>query len=214
MKRIDRESSIVVAGAVFVVACLLIAASGGSTFEAVAANGTLTPWAYLPFVSRQEPPTPTPTPWEYAREFETCMDCTVGTMIYRENACGKKVRGQFGCIGAPPWSPKAGYVRCHDIPMPQVDHLYLVLRYSKHSPPTVPIEVFMDNEPTPRASLIPDDQRNWNSFAWTPDMDLGSVGSGIHSIKFHTEGQKYGVADLDCFILANLPIQDPGCPEE
>ena len=60
MRQASRRMVAVVAVAAFVTACILIVGSGGFTFNTLAANGTLTPWAYLPFVARQ--PTPTPTP--------------------------------------------------------------------------------------------------------------------------------------------------------
>ena len=85
--------------------------------------------------------------------------------------------------------------------IPQIDHLYLKLRYSKYSPSSIPILIFIDDEPTPRAKFYPIDQGSWDQFAWTQPIDLGKIGSGAHSIKFATDGQQYGVADLDMFIL-------------
>ena len=61
MRQMNRRPVAIIAGAVFVMACILTAASGGFTYEAVAENGTLTPWAYLPYVSRGQPPMPAPT---------------------------------------------------------------------------------------------------------------------------------------------------------
>jgi len=48
----------IVAVAVFVTACVLIAISGSSASATFAVNATLTPWAYLPLVCRQELPMP------------------------------------------------------------------------------------------------------------------------------------------------------------
>jgi hypothetical protein len=48
----------IVAIAVLAVVCVLTVASGSPALEVAAADGTLTPWAYLPFVSRQELPAP------------------------------------------------------------------------------------------------------------------------------------------------------------
>jgi hypothetical protein len=48
---------------------------------------------------------------------------------------------------------------------------------------------------------MPIDQGDWNKFVWTEPMDLGKVSFGDHSIKFYTEGQIFGVADLDKFVL-------------
>ena len=88
----------------------------------------------------------------------------------------------------------------------QTPYLYLKLQYSKYSPATVPILIFIDNETTPRFSFIPEDQGDWNNFVWTEPIDLGSVEDGTHSIKFYTNGQEYGVADLDKFVLTvDLP---------
>lgn len=63
MKQTDRWAIAIIAGVVSVMACVLIGASSNVTYGAVVANGTLTPtaWVYLPYISRQEPPTPTPT---------------------------------------------------------------------------------------------------------------------------------------------------------
>jgi hypothetical protein len=80
--------------------------------------------------------------------------------------------------------------------------LYLKLRYSKNSPPSIPILVYLDDEKTPRASIFPENQKDWNRFSWTDSIFLGSVESGVHTIIFSTVGQKYGVADLDKFVLS------------
>ena len=122
-------------------------------------------------------------------------------MIWRSNATSSKVHGQFGTIADSPWPPKSGYVKYNNIDIPQTDHLYLKLRYSKYSPSFAPILIYVDDEPTPRATLYPKNQGDWNNFAWTEPILLGSVGSGVHSIKFYTDGQEYGVADLDKFVL-------------
>jgi hypothetical protein len=60
MRQASRRMVAVVAVAAFATACVLVVGSGGFTIDTLAANGTLTPWAYLPFIARQ--PTPTPTP--------------------------------------------------------------------------------------------------------------------------------------------------------
>ncbi len=59
----------IVIGLVFVLTVTLIVASSGVTYGAGLANGPLVPtappnvpWIYLPYVSRQKPPTPTSTP--------------------------------------------------------------------------------------------------------------------------------------------------------
>ncbi len=167
-------------------------------------TSTLTPTATLTPKPTDTPTptnTPTPTIWEYEREMEFPDEYTVGQMIYRSNASGQQVHGQFGTTSGSPWLPKPGYVEYVGINMPQIDHLYLRVRYSKHSSSSVRIRVYIDNESTPRASFKPKDQMNWNQFTWTDAIDLGSVNSGIHSIKLDTDGQKFGVADLDIFAL-------------
>jgi hypothetical protein len=57
LKRQARKQTIVVsAWVVFVLACVLMAGLEGFTLESLAGNGTLTPWSYLPFISSQELP--------------------------------------------------------------------------------------------------------------------------------------------------------------
>lgn len=62
MRRASKRIVAVVVVAAFVTACILIVGSEGFAFDTLAANGTLTPWAYLPFIARQPTPTPTPIP--------------------------------------------------------------------------------------------------------------------------------------------------------
>ena len=112
------------------------------------------------------------------------------------------VHGQFGTV--PAWPAKPGYVKYNDIEIPQTDHLYLKLRYSKYSSSTVPILVYMDDELS-QQTIMPVDQGSWDKFVWTESIDLGKVESGVHSITFYTDGQEYGVADLDIFILTIEP---------
>jgi hypothetical protein len=148
-------------------------------------------------------PTITPTPAQsYERECEYPNEATVGQMIYRSNASKDKVHGQFGSQSISPYAARAGYVRYTGIQIDNnLSHLYLKLRYSKHSSSTVPIQVSLDNEATPRASFYPQNQYSWNEFSWTALIDLGTVSRGTHTITFHTTGQQYGVADLDVFVL-------------
>jgi len=123
-------------------------------------------------------------------------------MIWRSNASGSQVHGQFGAAGNAPWPAQAGFVKYQLIDMPALDQVYLKLRYSKYSAATVPILVYLDEEPTPRAVLDLVDQGDWDNFAWTAQISLRKIASGIHSIKFFTAGQQYGAADLDTFILS------------
>jgi DNA-binding CsgD family transcriptional regulator len=143
-----------------------------------------------------------PTPWTASREGENPDEYTVGQMIGRSNASGSNVHGQFGTTSAAPWPAQFGYVKYSHIKTPRVDQLTLKLRYSKNSPSSVSILIYMDDEPTPRASLYPVDQGDWNNFVWTEPILLGNIKSGVHSIMFYTKGQQYGVADLDKFVLA------------
>jgi DNA-binding CsgD family transcriptional regulator len=144
-----------------------------------------------------------PTSWKkYERECEYPDIATVGQMIWRSNASGSKVHGQFGTAVSSPWPAQFGYVTYKAISTPQIDQLYLELRYSKNNPTTVPILIYLDDEPTPRASVYLWDLRNWDQFTWTEPIFLGKIESGVHSIKFSTEGQQYGVADLDKFVLS------------
>ena len=143
----------------------------------------------------------TPAPWWLSRECEDPDESTAGQMVWRSNASGSKVHGQFGATAVSPWSAVSGYVKYNNIVIPATDRLVLTLRYSKHSPASAPILVYLDDEPSPRATFYPQDQGDWNRFASTEPLLLGSVGNGVHSIKFYTAGQKFGVADLDMFVL-------------
>lgn len=141
--------------------------------------------------------------WAYEREGEIPDGYTVGQTLTRSRASQLNVHGQFGTV--PAWPAQGGYVRYDGVLTPQLSHLYLKLRYSKHSPPTAHIEVFIDDEPEPRAALAPLDQGDWDRFVWSEPIDLGRVGFGEHSIRFATVGQEYGVADLDLFTLSTRP---------
>jgi len=143
----------------------------------------------------------TRTPGMVSRECEYPDKDTVGQMVWRSNASGSKVHGQLGTAAGAPWPAKPGYVEYNNLNIPGLDALYLELRYSKDSPSTVPILVYVDDEATQRATLYPVDQGDWNHFVWTEPIPLGSIVAGIHSIKLSTDGQQYGVADLDSFVL-------------
>lgn len=147
-----------------------------------------------------------PKGWkQYERECEYPDEATVGQTIARSNASGVNVYGQFGSINADPWTAQPGYVRYQNISTPNVEALYLKVRYSKNSPTAAPIYVSIDDEITPRASFSPKDQGNWNQFTWTDPIYLGSLESGVHTLQFSTDGQQYGVADLDKFIITAGP---------
>lgn len=138
----------------------------------------------------------------YERECENFDAHTGGQVITRANASGLNVYGQFGATDASPWEAKAGDVQYNNINIVSGCTLSLKLRYSKNSPSSMPIRIYVDGEPTPRATFYPLDQGSWDRFAWTEPIDLGRVEGGLHTIKFSTDGQQYGVADLDEFVLS------------
>lgn len=149
-------------------------------------------------------------PWTMTRECENPDESSVGQTMDRSNALGSKAHGQFGTAVGSMWPAKPGYVKYNNISTPQLDRGYLKLRYSKYSPSTVPILVYLDSEASPRATIHPLDQGDWNKFIWTEAIPFGNVASGVHSIKFSTEGQQYGVADLDAFTLTgDAPSSTP-----
>ncbi len=150
-------------------------------------------------------PTVTASNWSWSRECENPDEATVGQMIWRSNASGLQVHGQFGAAGNDPWPAQAGYVQYKAIEIPSLDQVYLKLRYSKYSAVSVPVLIYLDDEPNPRATLHLIDQGDWNNFAWISAIPLGKIVGGIHSIKFSTAGQQFGVADLDTFILSATP---------
>jgi len=139
----------------------------------------------------------------YERESEYPDKSTIGQTIGRSNASGQLVLGQFGAVSVKPWSAMAGEVVYENISTPRIEQLYLTLRYSKNSSPSVPILIYLDDEKTPRASIYPENQKDWNRFSWTTAIFLGSVESGVHTIRFSTVGQQYGVVDLDKFMLTS-----------
>jgi len=144
-------------------------------------------------------------PRSYEREAEFPDEFTVGQDLDRSNASSEKVHGQFGSQGFGPWLPQAGFVKYYNIEIPKSGMLYLQLRYSKYSKSSVPILIYLDDEQDPRESIYPIDLGDWNKFIWTEWIALGDIKTGIHSIKFFTNGQEFGVADLDKFILTTKP---------
>ena len=143
------------------------------------------------------------TAWTYEREGEYPDQFTVGMVLQRSDASDQMVHGQFGTV--PAWPAQPGYAKYENIITPGTDHLFLKLRYSKHSSSDVLIFVYLDDELVPRAKILPVNQGSWDKFVWTDAIDLGSVARGKHSIKFYTDGQVYGIADLDKFILTIEP---------
>jgi DNA-binding CsgD family transcriptional regulator len=137
--------------------------------------------------------------WRFPREGEYPEEYSIGMVLQRSEASKQMVHGQFGTV--PAWPAQPGYVKYNNIATPGTEHLLLKLRYSKFSASEVFILVYLDDEIIPRAKILPVDQGDWNKFVWTDEIDLGKVKRGVHSIKFYTDGQVYGVADLDIFEL-------------
>ncbi len=144
-------------------------------------------------------------PWTYEREAEFPDEFTVGQNLDRSNASDKKVHGQFGSQSFDPWLPQAGFTKYYNIEIPKNGMLYLQICYSKFSKSSVPILIYLDDEQDPRESIYPIDPGDWNKFIWTEWITLGETTKGTHSIKFFTNGQEFGVADLDKFILTTEP---------
>ncbi len=140
----------------------------------------------------------------YTRECEYPDAFTVGQTMARADASASVVHGQFGTASEFPWPEQAGYV-IYSINSPSIENLYLQLRYSKNSDSSIPILIYIDDEPEPRAELYPKNQGDWEQFAWSESISLGSISGGNHVIKFFTVGQQYGVADLDQFKLSDIP---------
>ena len=86
------------------------------------------------------------------------MPAQLGNCLERTDASSKLVHGQFGTTADFPWPEQPGQVNYHIIDLPEIEHLYLQLRYSKASPSTVPILIYIDDETTPRAWLYPADR--------------------------------------------------------
>lgn len=138
---------------------------------------------------------------EYTRECEGPDEYSVGQTTQRTNASELKVHGQFGCENSDPWTARAGYVEYNIPELCSGCPIYLVLRYSKSSPSMAPIMIYLDEETQPRAVFTPNNQESWNEFTETEMIDLGQITVGAHTIKFVTDGQQYGVVDLDKFTL-------------
>jgi hypothetical protein len=165
-------------------------------WQATTANALLQRGYHVLVPDRTSPSSPLPTPsttvttWMVLRECENPDEATIGQMIWRSNASGSQVHGQFGAAAESPWPTKSGYVKYKAIDIPTLDQMYLKLRYSKHSSASVPILIYLDDEPDPRAVLNPIDQGDWNNFAWTAPIPLGKIDGGLHSLKFSTDGQQ------------------------
>ena len=156
--------------------------------------------------------------WRYEREAEAFDTASVGKPGDRSSASGTKALLQFGCREEPPCTPQAGHVPCTPqaghvqfgkLEVPEAEHLWISLRYSKNGEPGASIQIFLDDEKGARTELTPEDRGSWNDFAWSDPMDLGAVRAGTHRLRFSTAGQLNGVADLDKFVLSLAPVVDP-----
>jgi hypothetical protein len=136
------------------------------------------------------------------RECEQPDLWSVGRIIQRANASDGLVHGQFGADQKDPWPQQSGQVQYSGVNIAPSDTIYLKLRYSKHSWSETPIEIYLNDEPDPRAKFIPVDQGSWDAFTWSDVIPLGSAVDGVQTITFATDGQQYGVADLDRFVLS------------
>ena len=187
------------------------------------ANGAIEGVAGPPSGTAAEPPVATPrattdSGWRYEREAEAFDTASVGKPGDRSAASGTKALVQFGCRAEPPGAPQAGDVPCSPqagdvqygkLEVPETEHLWISLRYSKNGEPSASIQIYLDDEKGARTELTPEDQGSWNDFAWSDPMDLGAVGAGTHRLRFSTAGQLNGVADLDKFVLSLMPVVDP-----
>ena len=194
--------------------CIALEADANGAIEAVAAPPSDTP---------AEPPVATPrattdSGWRYEREAEAFDTASVGKPGDRAAASGTKALLQFGCRAEAPGAPQAGDVPCAPqagdvqygkLEVPETEHLWISLRYSKNGEPSTSIQVTLDDEKGARTAFTPEDQGSWNDFAWSDPMDLGAVGAGTHRLRFSTAGQLNGVADLDKFVLSLTPVVDP-----
>jgi hypothetical protein len=149
----------------------------------------------------------TSSQWKYERECEYPDEATVGQAIQRSSASKSLVHGQFGTEASHPWTGKPGIVKYAHINIPQADQLILKIRYSKFSPSSIPIQIYIDEEKEPRAIFYPIDHGNWDRFVWSEEISLGGIEGGNHVLLFSTDGQQYGVADLDSLVLESLPVQ-------
>jgi hypothetical protein len=139
--------------------------------------------------------------WLAAIEAENPDEYTTGNpTVWRSEASGLKVLGQFGCKTYHPYEAVSGYSTYIIQGIPATDHLFIILIYSKNSSSTTAIELYMDKETVPRIKFTPINQGNWNSFT-KARYDLGSVANGEHFLRILTSGQQYGVADLDKIFL-------------
>ncbi|MCP5094124.1 MAG: hypothetical protein GY943_01085, partial [Chloroflexi bacterium] len=154
---------------------------------------------YTLLTSEKRPSTTTSPAWSYERECENPDAHTIGQTLVRTDASATTVHGQFGTVDDGLYPEQAGDVQYINIETVQIERLFVQLRYSKNSQLSTPILIYIDDETLPRAAIYPANQGSWEQFSWTEPILLGSIDEGTHTIIFFTEGQQYGVADLDKF---------------
>ncbi len=189
-------------------AILICAAIEAHADEEAARSATPAPAIGAPEGVATPPSAPEPR-WRYEREAELFDAASTGKPGDRAAASAAKAFVQFGCRDEPPCTAQGGQVRYDGLALPETEHLWISVRYSKHGAPAASIKVFLDDEEAPRAAFTPGDQGSWNDFSWTDPLDLGRIPGGIHSVRFSTQGQSNGVADLDKFVLRLSPVVDP-----
>lgn len=129
---------------------------------------------------------------------------TTGKLIYRSNASRGMVSGNLGGdydalngIG----KAKSGYITYQGLEMESKEKVYIKFRYSKNTDPEEAIEVYIDDEPSPRASFLPKSTNDWNDFVWSAPVLLGKLEEGLHTLTLKMKGQIYGIMDLDQITL-------------
>ena len=140
-------------------------------------------------------------PFYLEKECEQYNTSTIGQPISRNNASNGKAFGQFGCIEENGYEAKAGYVEYQNINIPSIKNLFIKIRYSKNNYSGEKIDIHLDG--IMKESFTPKNTGGLNFFDSTEYINLGAVRNGRHIIKFFTNGQRGGTADLDKFILSN-----------
>jgi len=95
---------------------------------------------------------------------------SVGSKINRTHANDGYVWGQFGCEAIPDYLIKAGEVWYTDNGIPAYGPLYIKIQYSKNTPATVPIEIFIQEDK--KTEFTPANTGNWDTFTSTDWLEL------------------------------------------
>ena len=91
----------------------------------------------------------------------------VGQLTFNSNALGGRAWAEFGSISTPPWAAKPGHVTYQEIE--GIGTVYVKIQYSKHSPSTTPIEIYLDD--VKKNDFTPVNQNSWDRFVktdWIP----------------------------------------------